>query len=170
MPTAICAVRVRLRLFLDRHWAVPWLLLLLRQPGIHDSQRLDAGDPSAARSACGAAGCAGGDCACSDQAIARRGGRAGKAGHAAAEGGPLMAGPGHFHPVPTRPVFGLRPELMAVPVSAPLDDAPQSLPELESVPVPEDSMPDEPDNSARPAPMPQDVQVSTYTNRCNSCR
>ena len=59
-----------------------------------------------------------------------------------------MAGPGHFHPVPTRPVFGPRPELMAVPVSAPMDDAPQSLPELESVPVPEDSMPDEPDDGA----------------------
>jgi hypothetical protein len=114
------------------------------------------------RQPCGGA-CATGDGCCTDQMVA---GRAGRAGRAARESGPLVAGPGHFHPVPTRPVFGPRPDLVAVPVSAPLEDAPPALSDPEDVPVP-----DEDGKSAQqPTKRATVQQASTFATGCKSCR
>ncbi len=68
-------------------------------------------------------GCTAGGCNCENQASIASTRRADKG--AVAEAGPLVQGPGHFHPVPTRPVFGPRPNEMAVPASGPGELSPR---------------------------------------------
>jgi hypothetical protein len=57
--------------------------------------------------------------------------------------GPNWGGTGHFHPVPTRPVFGQTPEQLAVPAGAPAP-TPADAPGAPELPMPEDA----PANSA----------------------
>jgi hypothetical protein len=63
-----------------------------------------------------------------------RAARQGRLGHGAGKaenggGGLFFPGPGHFFPVPTRPVFGPTSEEVAVPTSSPGDGSAEAMPD-----------------------------------------
>ena len=80
-----------------------------------------------------------------------------------------MAGPGHFHPVPVRPVFGPQPDAVALPVSAPGEMAPlpaDAGPSLEEVPT----GPSARAGGAGKPPRRLPVQPTSATVGCPACR
>ncbi len=84
--------------------------------------------------------------------------------------GPLVAAPGHFFPVPVRPVFGPRTEdgLQPAGNEEPLAPVPSgSGPELENVPVPR-SLGRTSRTGKRPAARP--IQPVSAATRCEACQ
>jgi hypothetical protein len=97
--------------------------------------------------ACCAGGCGGGD---EEDAAVTAGPAVAVAPPGQGRGG--LIGPGRFHPVPTRPVFGQRPEQLAVPVSAPGAEPTLMTPDPEDIPIPLDADQAPPADSARQSP------------------